>query len=74
MSTYRNGTIPLTEAQRAALRWLKEHNGDGMFDVHRVLLAAGESAPAMYTTWVKLEEAGFVEFYQGRKRLRLVSR
>jgi hypothetical protein len=64
--------VRLTEAQRAALRWLKEHNGDGVFDVNRVLLAAGESAPVMFTTWKRLSEAGFVEFYQDRKRLRLV--
>lgn len=64
--------VQLTEAQRAALRWLREHNGDGVFDLNRVLLAAGESAPVMYTTWMKLAAAGFVEFYQDRKRLRLV--
>jgi DNA-binding MarR family transcriptional regulator len=64
--------VQLTEAQRAALRWLREHNGDGVFDVNHVLLAAGENAPVMRSTWNKLSEAGFVEFYQDRKRLRLV--
>lgn len=64
----------LTEAQRAALRWLKAHNGDGLFDDDGVLLAAGESAPVMRSTWNHLERTGFVEFYSGGKRLRVVAR
>lgn len=64
--------VQLTEAQRAALRWFKAHNGDGLFDVHGVLVAGGELAPVMRSTWNKLRDAGFVEFYQDRKRLRLV--
>lgn len=66
--------VQLTEAQRAALRWLKEHNGDGLFDVHGVLVAAGECAPVMRTTWNKLRDAGFVEFYHDGKRLRMARR
>ncbi|XUM19816.1 hypothetical protein ACRAVF_19315 [Bradyrhizobium oligotrophicum S58] len=62
--------VQLTEAQRAALRWLKAHNGDGVFDRDGVLLAAGERAPVMRSTWNALAEAGFVEFYADRRRVR----
>lgn len=64
----------ITEAQRTALRWLKQHNGDGLFSRDGVLLAAGERAPVMRSTWNALERAGFVEFYAERKRLRAVAR
>jgi hypothetical protein len=63
----------LTEAQRAALRWLRQHNGDGMFDVNGVLLAGGELAPVMRSTWNKLVYLGLAEFYgpEGKPRARL---
>lgn len=63
--------VQLTEAQRAALRWLKSHNGDGVFDTGGVLLAAGENAPVMRSTWNKLRDAGFVEIYEGGRRVRI---
>lgn len=65
-----------TKAQIEAARWLKARNGDGMFDRNGVLLAAGESAPVMRSTWGKLADMGAVEFYggkSGRSRLRLTS-
>lgn len=52
-----------TAAQREALLWLRAHHGDGVFDKHGVLIAAGESAPFMRTTWNALRDAGHVEFY-----------
>ncbi|WP_342711528.1 hypothetical protein AAFG13_06710 [Bradyrhizobium sp. B124] len=65
----------LTHAQREALRWLSEHNGDGCFDRNGVLLAAGELAPFMRSTWNALAAVGLVEFYnpagKGRGRVRL---
>lgn len=65
----------LTKSQRDALRWLSEHNGDGIFDRNGVLLAAGELAPFMRSTWNALGALGLVEFYnpagKGRGRLRL---
>jgi hypothetical protein len=64
----------LTEAQRAALRWFKEHNGNGLFDTSGVLVAAGERAPVMRSTWNLLSVAGFVEFYCDGKRLRAVEK
>lgn len=65
----------LTKAESAALKWLREHNGDGMFDKHGVVLAAGESGPHTRSTWNKLRDRGLIEFYnptgKGRGRLRL---
>lgn len=63
--------IELTPARRQALKWLREHNGDGLFGKDGVLVAAGERAPFMRSTWNALRSAGLVEFYQ-KKRVRLV--
>lgn len=68
--------MALTASQREALEWFAKHNGDGCFDKNGVLLAAGESAPFMRSTWNALRDAGHVEFYAaggGRPRLRLLS-
>lgn len=59
-----------TTSQKAALLWLRNRNGDGIFDQHGVLLAAGERAPVMRSTWNRLTAAGLVEAYSG-KRLRV---
>jgi len=64
----------LTPTLRAALKWLSDHNGDGLFDRHGVLVASGESAPHMRATWNRLKALGFVEEYggkTGRGRLKL---
>lgn len=63
----------LTRAQRAALLWLKNRNGDGVFDRTGVLIAAGERAGVMRMTWNTLGDRGCVEFYANRKRLRVTS-
>lgn len=68
----------LTKAQREALDWLRERGGDGMFNIHGVLLAAGELAPHVRSTWNALEASGLVEHYRpngakGRGRLRLTA-
>jgi len=60
----------MTSAQKSALLWLRNRNGDGMFDRNGVLLAGGCSAPVMRATWNKLRDAGLVEVYNG-KRLRV---
>lgn len=69
-------TPTITEAQRAALKWLRERNGDGVFDRNGILLAAGESAPFMRSTWNALRDHGLVEFYnpaaKGYGRVRIV--
>lgn len=66
----------ITKAQRDALKWLREHNGDGCFDRNGVLLAGGELAPFMRSTWNALRVAGLVEMYKpngtGRGRVRLL--
>lgn len=67
----------LTKAQVDALDWLREHNGEGTFTRDGTLLAAGEIAPVMRTTWNILASVGAVEFYggkTGRARLRLPHR
>lgn len=61
----------MTRDQRRALLWLRNRNGDGVFDKTQVLTAAGERAPVMRSTWNKLREAGMVEEYLGRRRLRV---
>jgi hypothetical protein len=57
-------TGPLTKSQREALQWLKEHNGTGVFDKNGVLLAAGESAPFMRSTWNALRDAGQIDMWR----------
>jgi len=67
-------TNNLTAAQIAALKWFREHGGDGVFDRNGVLLAAGESGPHIRRTWNTLARCGYVEFYggkNGRSRMRL---
>lgn len=60
-----------TPAMLSALLWLKNRNGDGVFDRNQVLTAAGERAPIMRSTWSKLENAGLVERYLNNRRLRI---
>lgn len=66
----------MTKPQAEALRWLLEHSGDGVFDRYGVLLAAGELAPFMRSTWNRLRDLGLVEFYnpagKGYGRCRVV--
>lgn len=63
----------LTRAQSDALNWLRDHNSDGCLDKFGVVLAGGESAPVMRSTWNALRDAGLVEFYgSGRGRIRIV--
>ena len=62
----------MTEAMRDALKWLSAHNGDGAFAGRgHTLIAAGEIAPFLRSTWNALLKSGHVEEYQGRKRIRL---
>jgi hypothetical protein len=57
----------VTSATKAALLWLRNRNADGVFDLNGVLLAAGERAPVMRSTWNKLREVGLVESYAVRR-------
>lgn len=60
-----------TAAMWGAFVWLKNRNGDGVFDKNHVLVAGGEKAPVMRSTWNKLAADGLLEFYEGKKRIRL---
>jgi hypothetical protein len=62
----------VTDSQRSALLWLRNRNGDGMFDRSGVLRAGGQRAGVMRSTWNKLRDAGLVETYN-RKRLRVIA-
>lgn len=63
----------ITEPQRAALKWLRDHGGSGCFDKNGVLLAGGELAPFMRSTFNTLRQLGFVEFiYAKTKPTRVV--
>lgn len=63
----------MTRSETDALRWLQDHGGDGVFAGrdHQALLARGETAPFMRSTWKALASQGLVEFY-GTRRLRIV--
>ncbi len=58
----------MTKAQKAALKWLINRGGDGVFDRCQILMAQGELAPVMRSTWNKLEAIGLVKFYASKRR------
>lgn len=58
----------MTKAQQEALKWLRDRGGDGVFDKRGVVLAQGESAPVMRSTWNALNELGLIEFYGGKRQ------
>lgn len=74
----------MTEAQRAAIEWLRKRGGDGVFQRvlsrdpelaaqgkrFNALLARGELAPFMWSTILKLVELGHLEEYQAGKARR----
>lgn len=63
--------LPFTAAQRSALKWLITRNADGVFDKHQVLVARGEKAPVMRSTWNALAAHGLVEPYMKNRRLKV---
>lgn len=67
------GASTVTDAMKAALKWLINRNADGVFDKNQVLTAAGERAPVMRSTWSSLERAGLVERYLKNRRLKVTS-
>ncbi|KQZ81897.1 hypothetical protein ASD64_09075 [Mesorhizobium sp. Root157] len=62
----------MIHSETEALKWLADHGGDGVFAGrdHQALLARGETAPFMRSTWNALASQGLVEFY-GKRRCRL---
>lgn len=65
----RNSVRPLTVAQRSALLWLRNRGGEGVFNNHGVLLAQGELAPVMRSTWNALHGHKLIK--PGRMRRRI---
>lgn len=72
----------LTAAGRAALEWMREHGGDAAVvrvkGGGRYILAQGEQAPFLPSTYRQLIDAGLAEYVDlnGRKsvRFRLITR
>lgn len=66
----------MTKAQQNAYDWLAQRNGDGCFDKHGVVLAAGQKANIERKTWNALRDLGLIEFYnpagKGYGRIRVV--
>jgi hypothetical protein len=60
--------VPMSRARKEALRWLGEHNGDGLVERWGTVVAAGERAPHTRQTWRTLHVAGLVEIYGPRSR------
>lgn len=60
-----------TNPQLAALKWLRARNGDGIFAKDGVLVAAGERAPIMRSTWNRVTAMGMTELYAGNRHLRV---
>lgn len=53
----------VTLAQKAALKWLINRGGDGVFDKTNCLVSSGERAGVNRSTWSVLKAEGFVEIY-----------
>ncbi len=66
----------MTEAMKAALKWMRDHGGDAAVvrvkGGGRYILAQGEQAPFMPATCRKLINAGLAEYVDqgGRKAVR----
>ena len=58
----------VTRSMKAALLWLKNRNGTGVFERNgHTLVAAGERAPIMRATWLRLMEKGWIETLERRR-------
>lgn len=56
-----------SDAQQQACAWLAEHNGSGCWGHDGVLIAGGERAPIMRSTWNALKSRGWVAFEKGTR-------
>lgn len=65
--------MSILESQIKALEWLSARNGNGVFNRRGVVLAAGETAPFMRSTWNRLVLDGHLEVYD-KKRVRLTEK
>lgn len=59
----------MTSAQKSALLWLRNRNGEGVFLRNGTLLAGGDIAPVMRATWNKLKDDGHVVLNDKRLRM-----
>lgn len=50
----------LTKPQEGALRWLYNHGGSGIFNKNGVLMARGDLAGVMRSTWNVLRDARLI--------------
>lgn len=57
----------MNSGEKRALTWLQTHGGDACFDRNGVAIGQGESAPVYRATWNKLQQAGLIEFYGGKR-------
>jgi hypothetical protein len=62
--------MTISPAQRKALRFLNDRNGEGVIDRYGRLMCAGEVGKFMPDTWLRLMTAGLVKA-AGRNRLRI---
>jgi hypothetical protein len=60
--------MALTDAHKAALKWLKNRGGDGVFDKTQCLIACGERAGVRRATWSRLEAAGMIHRHGPKNR------
>lgn len=63
----------VSAAQRRALRFLNDRNGEGVLDQYGRLLCAGELGKFLPETWLRLMTIGLVRA-AGRNRLRITPR
>lgn len=63
----------VTDSMKSALLWLRNRGGEGVFAERNrmVLLARGDRAGVMRTTWSRLTSSGLVE--KDGRRLRLTA-
>lgn len=62
MTTGQSTPKPITPAQWAALKWLNNRGGEGMFNKNGGLLAQGELAGVMRATWDVLADNHLLTF------------
>ncbi len=61
--TNKHNEYGLTQSQSDALVWLARNGASGVFmkwPQHNCLLAAGNVAPFMYSTWTRLQDKGML--------------
>lgn len=65
-----SGNVTLTDAMQRAMKWLREHGGEGAIDKRGSIIAAGERSAFDSVTWLRLMSLGELE-PAGPLRLRI---